>query len=286
MRVLSAVRDAAGLVRFAHTVFALPFALMAALAAARGLPPWPVTGWILVAMVGARTAAMAFNRLADHAIDATNPRTSSRHLPAGRVTRRFAWMTVIAGVVLLLTAAWRLNPLCLALAPLVIAWLFGYSYAKRFTFLSHLWLGSALGLAPLGAWLAVRGRFDLPPAILAVAVTGWVAGFDVLYALPDEAFDRRMGLHSLPAAFGAPRAVVVARALHLVTALGFAAFAWSIDAGPGLWLGVFAAAAMLLWQHTLVGPGRLERLGTAFFTANGTLSVVMFGLYVLDMMRR
>ena len=285
MRPLAAAREAAELVKFAHTAFALPFALIAAMAAANGWPPWPVVAWILLAMAGARTAAMAFNRLADHAFDAGNPRTAGRALPAGRVGRPFAWALVGVGAAVFLVAAWRLNPLCLALAPVALAWVLGYSYSKRFTRLSHLWLGLGLGIAPVGAWLAVRGAFALPPLLLAGAVTAWVAGFDILYSLPDEAFDRAAGMHSLPARLGAARAIVLARVLHAAAALGFAAFAWRIG-GWGLWAGTAAAAVLLIWQHTLIGPGRLERLDTAFFTANGVLSLVMFAFYLLDIMVR
>ncbi len=285
MRPLAAAREAAELVKFAHTAFALPFALIAAMAAANGWPPWPVVAWILLAMAGARTAAMAFNRLADHALDAGNPRTAGRALPAGRVGRPFAWALVGVGAAVFLVAAWRLNPLCLALAPVALAWVLGYSYSKRFTRLSHLWLGLGLGIAPVGAWLAVRGAFALPPLLLAGAVTAWVAGFDILYSLPDEAFDRAAGMHSLPARLGAARAIVLARVLHAAAALGFAAFAWRIG-GWGLWAGTAAAAVLLIWQHTLIGPGRLEHLDTAFFTANGVLSLVMFAFYLLDIMVR
>jgi len=276
--------DVGELIRFSHTVFALPFALIAALAAAGGVPPLPVLGWILVAMVGARTAAMAFNRLADARIDAANPRTAGRPLPTGRVTPALAWALVAAGAAALAVAAWRLNPLCLALSPLALAWVLGYSYSKRFTALSHLWLGAGLGLAPLGAWLAVRGAFAVPPLLLAAAVASWVAGFDILYSLADEAFDRRSNLHSLPARLGAAAAIAAARALHVAALAGLAAFAAAIAAGWGLWLGVAAAGALLLWQHTLVAPGRLERLDTAFFTANGVLSVAVFALYLVEVL--
>jgi 4-hydroxybenzoate polyprenyltransferase len=285
VKATALLHEAGGLVRFSHTVFALPFAVMAAFAAARGLPPPPVLAWILAAMVGARTAAMAFNRLADHAIDARNPRTAGRHLPSARVSRRFAWTLVGAGAALLTLAAWQLNPLCLALSPLALAWLLAYSYTKRFTSLSHLWLGISLGLAPIGAWIAVQGRPGVPPLLLGIGVTGWVGGFDVIYALQDEAFDRRLGLFSLPARLGSRRALLVARGFHVLAAAGFVAFAWSVGAGWGLWTGVAAALVLLVWQHSLVRPGRLERLDTAFFTANGALSIVMCLLYILDMMR-
>jgi 4-hydroxybenzoate polyprenyltransferase len=286
VRPIAAAREAADLVKFAHTVFALPFALIAAIAAAHGLPPWPVMGWILVAMAGARTAAMAFNRLADHALDAKNPRTAGRALPAGRVRRSFAWGLVAAGVAALEVAAWRLNPLCLALSPLAVAWVLSYSYSKRFTSLSHVWLGLGLGIAPVGAWLAVSGSFAAAPLMLALAVTAWVGGFDVLYSLQDEGFDRSLGLRSLPVVIGTRRAVAAARLLHGLAAAGFAGFAWMIRAGWGLWVGVALAGALLIWQHSLVAPGRLERLDTAFFTANGALSVLMLALYLLDMMVR
>ena len=285
MNARTALFEAGALVRFSHTLFALPFALISMLAAAGGVPPPRVAGWILVAMVGARTAAMAYNRLADHALDARNPRTRGRGLPAGRVSRSFAWTLTAAGAAALLLAAWQLNPLCGLLAPLVLAWLLGYSHAKRFTTLAHLWLGLSLGLAPVGAWLAVRGSLALAPVLLGAAVTFWVGGFDVLYALQDEEFDRAEGLFALPARLGGRRAILVARLFHLLAAAGFAAFAWRVGAGPGLWLGVAAAVVLLVWQHGLVGPGRLDRLNTAFFTANGALSLGMFALYVLDMIR-
>jgi 4-hydroxybenzoate polyprenyltransferase len=280
------VRDLGELVRFSHTVFALPFALIAALAAAGGLPRPAVLGWIVVAMVGARTMAMSFNRLVDHAIDAANPRTAGRPLPTGRVSRRLAWALVVAGGAALVLAAWRLNPPCLMLSPLALAWVLGYSYTKRFTPLSHLWLGVGLGIAPLGAWLAVRGSLAPAPVVLAAAVAAWVAGFDVLYALQDEAFDRDHGLMSLPAWLGARRAIALARALHVAAFAGLATFAALVAAGWGLWLGVAAAAVMLVWQHALVAPGRLERLDTAFFTANGILSAGAFVLYLTEVLLR
>lgn len=280
------LRDLGELIRFSHTVFALPFAGIAALAAARGVPPLPHLGWIVLAMVGARTAAMSFNRLADHAIDTANPRTAGRPLPSGRVSRRAAWAVVVAGAAALVVAAWRLNPLCLALSPLALAWVLTYSYTKRFTSLSHLWLGVGLGIAPVGAWVAVRGSLAVAPLVLGAAVTGWVAGFDVLYSLQDEGFDRARGLRSLPARLGAAGAIRVARVLHAAAFAGFGAFAVLAGAGWGLWLGVAGAGVLLVWQHTLVAPGRLERLDTAFFTANGVLSVSLFALYLVETVLR
>ncbi len=278
--------DIGELIRFSHTVFALPFALLAALAAAGGVPPWPVLGWILVAMIGARTAAMAFNRIADARIDAANPRTAGRPIPSGRVSVATAWWLVAAGAAALVAAAWRLNPLCLALSPVALAWVLCYSFAKRFTALSHLWLGIGLGIAPVGAWAAVRGAIDFPAVVLTAAVAAWVAGFDTLYSLQDEAFDRAAGLHSLPARLGARGALAAARALHATALAGLAAFAVLIDAGWGLWAGVAAAGVLLAWQHSLVAPGRLERLDTAFFTANGILSVGIFALFLVEVLTR
>jgi len=284
--VIASLRLVGELIRFSHTVFALPFALIAALAAAGGVPPAPTLAWILLAMVGARTAAMAFNRIADAALDAANPRTAGRPLPSGRATPALAWALVAAGGAALVAAAWRLNPLCLALSPLALGWVLAYSYAKRFTALSHLWLGLGLGLAPVGAWLAVRGAFAVPPLVLGAAVTAWVAGFDTLYSLQDESFDRRTGLHSLPARLGVRRALAVARVLHGAALAGLAAFAALAGGGWGLWTGVAAAAVLLVWQHAIVGPGHLERLDTAFFTANGVLSVGLFALYLAEVLLR
>ncbi|HSN53244.1 MAG TPA: UbiA-like polyprenyltransferase [Candidatus Sulfomarinibacteraceae bacterium] len=274
--------EAAEMVAFKHSVFALPFALMSLITAAgAGWPSPRVWLWTVVAMVAARTAAMSFNRLVDHRLDAANPRTAGRSLPAGRLSRSFAWaLTVVAGAVFVVAAA-RLNDLCLALAPPTLAWLLVYSFAKRFTAAAHLWLGLGLGLAPLGAWVAETGALAWQPLVLAAAVTFWVAGFDTIYSLQDETFDRARGLRSLPARLGAARALGLARAFHLTALVGFAAFA--MIAGGG-WLritAVAAAAALMAWQHRLVRPGDLRAVNAAFFTANGALSVVMLALFVL-----
>ena len=272
------------MIKFEHTLFALPFALIGMVLAADGWPSGRVFGWILVAMVGARSAAMGFNRLVDRQIDAANPRTASRALPAGLVSPGFVALFVLASLGLLVLAAWRLNPMCVKLVAVAIPVLLGYSFTKRFTWVSHLVLGLALGGAPLGAWIAVTGALAPTPFLITFVVLTWVAGFDVLYALQDEAFDRAHGLHSLPARLGAARAIGVARGLHVGAAVAFAAFAALQHGGWGLWTGVLAAAVLLVWQHSLIAPGRLERLDTAFFTANGALSLVMLALYVLDMM--
>ena len=276
------------MIKFEHTLFALPFALLGMLLAAGGLPEGRVILWIVVAMVGARSAAMGWNRLVDREIDAANPRTAQRALPAGLVTPGFVALFVAASLALLLFAAWRLNPLCLALSPLAIVVLLGYSYTKRFTWAAHLALGLALGGAPLGAWIAVTGSFAPTPFVLAGVVVTWVAGFDVLYALQDEAFDRARGLASIPARFGTIAALAVSAAFHLAT-LGLLALLPAVYP-PGLggvyWIGVAGCAALLAYQHVIVRPGDLSRLNAAFFTANGVLALWLLAASAGDLVLR
>ena len=273
------------MIKFEHTVFALPFALAGMLLAAVGWPPWPTVGWIVVAMVGARSAAMGFNRLADREIDAANPRTASRALPAGRVGPGFVTAFVAASLALLVLAAWRLNPLCLALSPVAIAVLLGYSYAKRFTWASHALLGVALAGAPLGAWIAVAGTLAAAPLVLAAVVVTWVAGFDVLYALQDREFDRGAGLLSIPARFGVVAALWISGLLHVAT-LGLLAalpFAYTPGLGAAYWVGIAGCAALLAVQHALIRPRDLSRLDAAFFTANGVLSIWLLSAIAADL---
>jgi 4-hydroxybenzoate polyprenyltransferase len=285
-RLAGDIRETADLVVFKHTVFALPFAVMALITAAD--PGWPaarVWVWGLVAMVAARTAAMAFNRLADQSFDAVNPRTAGRALPAGRVSRRFAWAVTVTAAATFVLAAGMLNRLCLALAAPTLAVLLGYSYAKRFTPAAHLWLGLALGLAPVGAWIAVTGTMAAPALVLGSAVALWVAGFDIIYSLQDEDFDRCHGLHSAPARLGGARALGVARVVHALALVGFAWFA--MLAGDG-WLrmaAVGAAAVLMVRQHRLVSPDDLSSVDAAFFTANGALAVVMCLLFLFAKMQ-
>ena len=266
------------MIRFSHSVFALPFALAsAALASAEGIRAAQVL-WILVAMIGARSAAMAFNRLADQEWDARNPRTAGRELPAGIVGRGEAWGLVAVSSVVLVLAAAMLNPLCLALSPIALLVVFGYSYTKRFTSLSHLVLGFALGVAPVGAWIAVRGAVAAVPVVLGLAVTAWVAGFDTIYACQDVEFDRREGLHSLPARFGTGPALVVARALHVAAVGLLAAIYWLTPLHPIYLTGVAGVAALLAYEHSLVRHDDLSRVDVAFFTVNGWVSVGYFGV--------
>jgi 4-hydroxybenzoate polyprenyltransferase len=274
------------MIKVEHTVFALPFAFLGMVLAAEGWPAWRTVGWIVVAMVGARSAAMGFNRLVDRGIDAENPRTAGRALPAGRVSPAFVAAFVAASVAVFLLAAWRLNPLTLAFAPVALVVLLGYSYTKRLTSASHLVLGLALGGAPLGAWIAVRGELATTPFLLTAVVLLWVAGFDVLYALQDREFDRRLGLHSIPALVGEAAALRISGLLHVAT-LGLLLLLPRVYP-PGLggwyWGGVAGCVALLSYQHWVVRPGDLSRLDAAFFSANGILAVWLFTLTLIDVL--
>lgn len=269
------IREALEMIKFPHTVFALPFALLSAFRAAHGAVPARTLAWIVGAMVGARTAAMCFNRIADRAIDARNPRTASRAIPAGRLSLSFAAGLCASGLALLFLSAFELNELAFVLAFPAAGLLFLYSYTKRFTAASHLVLGLCLGIAPLGAWIAVRGRLDPAPALLCAAVLFWTAGFDVLYALQDEAFDRETGLRSIPARLGTGRSLVVSAVFHAVTLVFLALFTRAVSGGGLFWAGIGLAALALVYQHSIVKPGDLSRLDAAFFTANGFVSLAV-----------
>ncbi len=284
---LQSLKTVLEMIKFEHTIFALPFAFLGMMLAAEGWPTWSTVGWIVVAMVGARSAAMAYNRLADHHLDAANQRTADRALPQGLVSRTFVWLFTLTGLALMVLAAWKLNPLAFKLSPVAIVILLGYSWTKRFTWASHLVLGLALSGAPLGAWIAVRGDVTATPLILGIAVLTWVAGFDVLYALADREHDRRVGLHSIPAALGERGALVVSALLHLATIALLARLPSTYPPGLGLgwWIGVAGAIAMLAYQHWIVRPGDLSRLGPAFFTANGVLSLWLFAAAAVDLLR-
>ena len=261
------------MIKFSHSVFALPFALASAAIAADGRVPWRELPWIVVAMIGARSAAMGFNRLADQAIDARNPRTAGRELPRGVLSRGEVWMFVGVSALALIGAAAMLNPLCLLLSPVALLVVLGYSYTKRFTSLSHLVLGLALSIAPVGAWLAVRGRFDVAPVFLALAVLCWVAGFDTIYSCQDVDFDRREGLRSLPALVGIRRALIVSRVLHVAAVILLAALYTRAPLHPVYLAGVGTIAVLLVYEHSLVSADDLSRVDAAFFTVNGWISV-------------
>jgi 4-hydroxybenzoate polyprenyltransferase len=274
------------MIKFSHTLFALPFALLAAVLAARGLPSWPTLAKILLAMVGARSAAMSHNRLADRAIDAANPRTASRALPSGAISTGFVRIFLAGSVAVFLLAAASLNRLTLYLAPVALALLLFYSYTKRFTWLSHIVLGFCLALAPIGAWIAVRGTFAWTPVLLGLAVLFWTAGFDILYALQDEEHDRRAGLKSLPARWGTRAALAVSATLHAAM-IPLLFVVWRLSGGGTLFAaGILATAAALLYQHVIVKPGDLSRINTAFFTANGFVSVVLAFCGIADVLLR
>lgn len=274
------------MIKFSHTLFALPFALLAAILAARGLPPWPTLVKILLAMVGARSAAMSHNRLADHAIDAANPRTASRALPSGRLSVGFVRIFLATSVVLFLLAAASLNRLTLLLSPVALAILFAYAYTKRFTWLAHLVLGLCMGLAPVGAWIAVSGSLSETPLLLGLAVALWGAGFDVLYALQDEEHDRKAGLQSVPARWGTKKALAVSALLH-AGMLALLIAVWRLSGGGILFAaGIAATAGALLYQHAIVKPGDLSRVNTAFFTANGFVSIALAAFGIADVLIR
>jgi 4-hydroxybenzoate polyprenyltransferase len=270
------------LVKFAHTVFALPFALLAAFLAAGGVPRPRTLALLLLAMVAARTGAMAMNRLADRRYDADNPRTRGRALATGALGAGYVAGLCVASFAVLVLAAWALNPLALKLSPVAVAVLCLYSYTKRFTWLSHLALGLALAGAPLGAWIAVTGAVAWTPVVLGLAVGLWVAGFDVIYACQDVEFDRRAGLHSIPARFGVARALRVSTALHAAMVAVLLTVPLLSSAGAFFTAGVLVVGALLLYEHRLVGPRSLERVDEAFFTANGLVSVVLFLFGALD----
>jgi 4-hydroxybenzoate polyprenyltransferase len=284
MPLLRNIRVTLEMIKWEHSIFALPFALTGAMLAAHGWPPAVKLGWIVLCMIAARSAAMAFNRWADADLDAANPRTKLRAIPAGMLTRQFAAGFTLVMSAIFLLGAWRLNRLTLILSPVVLAVLFLYSYTKRFTRWSHLFLGLALGLAPSGAWIAIRGSLDPRILVLTAAVLFWVAGFDVLYACQDEAHDRSCGLLSIPATLGLTPAFWIARAMHLLM-LGL--LVWLVvlfHLGPIAGIGIAAVALLLLWEHLIVSPRDLTRMNAAFFTMNGVIAVIFFVFVATDLL--
>jgi 4-hydroxybenzoate polyprenyltransferase len=273
-------------VKLPHTLFALPFALLGVLAASlRYAVTWRTVGLVILAFSGARWVAMGFNRIADREFDAKNPRTSGRELPRGALTLTQAWVSVVVAGALFLAASALLNPLCLLLAPLALLWVMTYSLSKRFTWWPHLWLGASLAIAPVGGYLAVAGTWSDPAwllLVIALGVATWVAGFDIFYALPDEAFDRAQGLRSAVVRLGERRSILLAKLLHGVTIPALLLFGWGAGFGPWYFAGVLAAAGILVYEHTLVKPGNLSRLDAAFFTMNGVMSVTVFGFALAD----
>ena len=272
------------MIKFEHSVFALPFALLGALLAAGGWPSSRQMARIIVAMIGARSAAMSFNRLIDRKIDAANPRTASRALPTGGLDVRFVTGFAVVSSALLMVAAWQLNPLAFQLAPLALLLLFLYSYTKRATVLSHIILGFCLGIAPAAAWIAVRGSLEPSILLLTAAVTLWTAGFDILYACQDVEFDRRAGLHSVPQRWGIRRALQVSSALHVIMLLLLVGLAWVAGLGWISALGLAIVAGLLIYEHRLVTPDDLSRLNAAFFTTNGWIGVLLLLFWGFDIL--
>ena len=286
MGLLSRVATYGRLVRFSHTIFALPFAVMGAVLGARGIPDLRTCLFILMAMVGARSMAMAMNRLADQKIDSENPRTASRELPSGQVSRGEVWVFLGGSLVLFVGACWLLNPLVLKLSPIVIVVLLAYPYTKRFTSFCHVWLGAALGLSPIGAFVAVRGEFGpdaLAPWLLGGAVVLWTAGFDVIYALLDVDFDRKKKLFSIPSRFGPRAALAIAALMHVATLGLLVAVGFTAGLGVAWWVGVAIVAAILFYEHWIVRPSDLSRV-TVAFNLNAAVSVVLMLVLVTDVL--
>ena len=287
--LLKRLRLTLDMIKFEHSVFALPFALTGAMLAFRetgsfAAQGWRILLWIVVAMVGARSAAMAFNRLVDASIDARNPRTQTRHIPAGLLSTGFGWGFTVATSAIFLFAAWQLNSLCFRLAPLALAVVFIYSYTKRFTLFAHLVLGFALGIAPAAAWIAVTGSLDPRILWLTAAVTFWTAGFDVIYSCQDFEFDTDSGLFSVPTAFGIARALMIARVLHVLMIVSLGLLVWQLHLGLLAIAGIAAVASLLLYEHGIVKPNDLSRVNAAFFTMNGWVSVLFFVFWAADIL--
>jgi 4-hydroxybenzoate polyprenyltransferase len=280
MRVLNSTRAFLELIKFEHTIFALPFAYLGMILAAQGLPSWHDFIWITLAMVAARTLAMGANRLADRKLDARNPRTAGRPLVVGQISVSTAWLGLTISAVVLALAAYMLGPLPLRLLPGALLFVLGYPFAKCFTSLSHLILGFTDGLAPMGAWVAIRGSLftpaDLPAWLLLGVVTFWIGGFDMIYACQDVEFDRQEGLHAIPAMYGIPTALRLSSACHIVTGLLLIGLGWSLHLGLPYWLGTFVTLGLLAYEHVLVTPNDLSRLNFAFFNLNSVISITLF----------
>jgi len=284
MQAISSVSKYLSLVKFSHTVFAMPFALIGFFLAVQttdAVLQWPLLLKVLLCMVFARNAAMAFNRFIDRDIDGRNPRTAIREIPAGVVKADAALMFVLLNCAAFIATAWSINPLCFYLSPVALAVVLGYSLTKRFTALCHLVLGLGLSLAPIGAWLAVTGRFDVLPVLFSVAVLFWVSGFDIIYALQDEEFDRANGLFSIPVWLGKRGALRLSEGLHMVTVMAVVSAGFIGPFGMVYWAGVAAFSGLLVYQHLIVKPDDLSRVNMAFFTTNGVASV-LFALFVIS----
>ncbi|MFH1097550.1 MAG: UbiA-like polyprenyltransferase [Candidatus Desantisbacteria bacterium] len=280
--ILNKLMSFVELVKFEHTIFALPFAYLGAILACEGIPSLYYWIWITLAMVGARTAGMALNRLIDRYIDAKNPRTQNRALPKGLIPLWQAWLLVCGSFILLLFSAYKLNLLCLILSPFAVALLVIYSWLKRWTWLSHLGLGLVLACAPIGGWMAIQERLDIVPLLLGLGVLFWVAGFDIIYGTQDVDFDRQAGLYSIPQSFGITNALLISRFFHIFTVVALLMIGVLDNLGLYYWFGVITTTILLIYEHRLVSPTDLSRVNQAFFTINGWISVGLFGFTVAD----
>jgi 4-hydroxybenzoate polyprenyltransferase len=277
VRLFQKLKTTLEMIKFEHTLFALPFAFLGAILAANGLPTWSQLLWITVAMVGARSAAMTFNRIVDRDIDAKNPRTANRELPSGKLSLGFAWVFLLVSIGVFLLAAWSLNWLTFALSPVALISVLGYSYAKRFTAFAHLLLGWALSISPTAAWIAVRGAIDSEvPLLLSLFVLMWTSGFDVLYACQDYEFDKKAGLRSIPARFGIERSLWIARLFHFQAFIVLLLLLLFTELGWPAVVGTVLVGLLMIYQHTLVKPNDLSRMNAAFFTTNAFVSVILF----------
>jgi len=275
------------MIKFEHTIFALPFAYMGAVLGSvmlrDHLPSWMEILWITLALIGARTAGMALNRVIDKVIDALNPRTSSRAIPAGLMKTAEAWIFIVLSFGLLFFAAAQLDPLAMKLLPIAVVMLVGYSYTKRFTWLCHVFLGLTNGLAALGGWVAVTGQVSTVAIVFYLTIALWVAGFDILYACQDAEFDKEKGLHSIPSRFGIRASLLIARGFHILTGVGLWAIFWLSDLSWWYLVGMLIAYVILIYEHRLVSPHDLSKLNMAFFTMNGVLSVIVFTFTLIDL---
>ncbi|MDB5053823.1 MAG: prenyltransferase [Bacilli bacterium] len=278
------------MIKFEHTLFALPFAYMGAILGSMVLnnilPHWSQIGWITLAMVGARSAAMGLNRVVDKVIDAKNPRTAGRAIPAGLLSSKEVLLFIVIAFIVLFVATSQLNTLCMKLLPLAVFFLVFYSYTKRFTWACHLILGLTIALAPLGGWVAVTGKIDGISLIFYFTVAFWTAGFDIIYACQDIDFDRKEGLYSIPSRFGIAKALIIAKFFHFLTAVGFMSLYFLTDLSWVYFAGIILAYLILIYEHRLVSPKDLSKLNTAFFTMNGVLSVLVFAFTWIDMVVR
>ena len=287
MQLLTTVREWAETIKIEHSVFALPFALSGLILASQDLPSWKTVVWTIIAFIGARCAAMTLNRIIDKNIDAKNPRTAKRALPAGRITSRQAKFLAIVSFLIMIFAASQLPRLCLWLSPIAVAWLWLYSYTKRFTWLCHIFLGIALGGAALGGWAAASGTISgIAPWILCTAVMTWVAGFDIIYSLQDVQFDKIEHLHSMPSRFGIATALKISTALHLSTVVFLLLLGLTLKLGAFYWLGVFAVSIMLVYEHSLIRVDDLSKIDAAFFNVNGVVSIMTFLAILADRLIR